>query len=70
MNRIDVKYIEGHAVYVEIECMRKLGQERYADFDERCVMAQNDVYTEGLKYWRAHMMTEPEKNIFVHMKKL
>lgn len=67
---IELKYIEGHSTYVEIECMRRLGQERFADFNERCIMEQGDVYTDGLNYWRAHLRTETDKNIFHHMLKL
>lgn len=68
-NAIELMYLEGHSVYVEIECMTRLGQERFAEFNERCIMAQDDEYSKGLKYWRSHLLTETDKNIFNHMMK-
>ena len=70
MDKLALKYIEGHATYVEIECTRLLGQKMYADFWERNVEAGNDVYAEGLLYWKERLKQESDKNIFKHIKEM
>jgi hypothetical protein len=70
MNRLDLKYIEGHSVFVEIECSRLLGQRVYADFWEKLIEASSDEYGEGLRYWKNRMKHESDKNIFRHIKNM
>ena len=66
-DRLDLMYIEGHSTYVEIECMRKLSQNVYADFWEKRVESSNDEYSRGLLYWRNRLRSESDKNIFHHI---
>lgn len=70
MGRLDKKIIEGHCVYVELECSRLLGQRVYADFWERTIESGSDEYAEGLRYWKKKMRSESNKNIFRHIAKM
>ena len=70
VDKIDLKYLEGHSVYVEIECSRILGQRIYADFMERSVLSGDDVYAWGLQYWKDYLRTESDKNIFHHIQQM
>lgn len=70
MTRLDKKYIEGHCVYVELECSRLLGQRVYADYWERMIESGTDEYSEGLRYWKERMRHESVKNIFRHIAKM
>lgn len=70
INRIDTKFLEGHSTYVEIECLRKLGQTLYANYWEDSVLSRSDVYAEGLKHWKSVLQSSSDKNIFHHMLKL
>lgn len=67
VDNIELKYLEGHSTYVEIECTRRLGQPVYADFWERSVLAGSDEYAQGLRYWKDRLKIESDKNIFHHM---
>lgn len=42
-------YLEGHACYMEVEVMRKLGEEEYADFLERQFEQLDDEYGRGYR---------------------
>ncbi len=65
VSKRELKYIEGHAVYVELECLRKLAQTVYADFMENNLIAGNDdVYCRGYLMWCEKMKNEADKNIF------
>lgn len=70
MTKLDKKFIEGHCVYVELECSRLLGQRVYADFWERMIESGKDEYSEGLRYWKERMKHESVKNIFQHIAKM
>ena len=70
MTKLDKKFIEGHCVYVELECSRLLGQRVYADFWERMIESGKDEYSEGLRYWKERMKHESVKNIFRHIAKM
>jgi len=70
MKRLDLKYIEGHSTYVEIQCTRALGDTVYADFWESNVETRNDPYGEGYRYWKRRMRQESDKNIFHHIRHL
>ena len=65
MDKLGIQIIEGHSTFVEIECLRKLGQSIYADFWEKTVLNRNDDYSKGLQYWKSLMQSESDKNIFV-----
>ena len=69
-NRLALKYIEGHSTYVEIECTRLMKQSVYANFWEASVLAGDDVYAQGLRYWKDRLKTESDKNVFHHMLQL
>lgn len=69
-DKMDLKYIEGHSTYVEIECSRALGQTVYADFWEKSVLAGSDEYAQGLRYWKDRLRVESDKNIFHHIQKM
>lgn len=45
-------YLEGHAVYMEIDAMRKLGEDEYADFLERQFEMRDDEYGKGYRMMR------------------
>lgn len=64
---VDLKILEGHSSYVEVECMRLLKQNIYADFITKQLNASDDVYGEGFRYWRNYMRLETDKNIFHHI---
>lgn len=70
MLKLGNKIIEGHSTYVEIECLRKLGQSLYADFWEKTVLNRNDEYSEGLRYWKTVIQSDSDKNIFNHVLKM
>ena len=70
MDRLGNKIIEGHSTYVEIECLRTLGQTLYADFWEKTVLNRNDEYAEGLRYWKSVLKSESDRNPFKHILKL
>lgn len=70
MNKIELKYIEGHSSYVEIECLRALKQNVYADFSEINLMHAQDEYGEGYRFWKDYLLLESEKNIFKHIVKM
>lgn len=65
MDKLGIQIIEGHSTFVEIECLRKLGQFIYTDFWEKTVLNRNDDYSKGLQYWKSLMQSESDKNIFV-----
>lgn len=44
-----LKILEGHACYMEVDAMRKLGEDEYADFLVREFMAREDEYGEGYR---------------------
>lgn len=67
MNKVELKYIEGHSSYVEVECLRALKQNVYADFSEMSLMQRQDEYGEGYRFWKDYLMLESEKNIFKHI---
>ena len=69
-DKLDLKYIEGHSTYVEIECTRELGQVVYADFLERSVLSVNNEYSQGLRYWKECIRHEADKNIFHHIQQM
>ncbi len=70
MKHLDLKYIEGHSTYVEIQCTRALGDTVYADFWESNMEDRNDPYGEGYRYWKRRMRQESDKNIFHHICRL
>ncbi|MBQ7545845.1 MAG: hypothetical protein IJT41_02620 [Clostridia bacterium] len=70
IDKMQLYIIEGHAVYVEIECSRLLGQTVYADFWEKCVLLETNEYSKGLRYWTERLMTESDKNIFHHIQNI
>lgn len=63
----NLKYIEGHSSYVEVECLRVLGQNVYADFSERQLLSRDDEYGQGFRFWKECLRIEPDKNIFHHI---
>lgn len=42
-------YLEGHACYMEVDIMRKLGEEEYAGFLDRQFEQRNDEYGQGYR---------------------
>lgn len=70
MDKLGDQIIEGHSTFVEIECLRKLGQSLYADFWKKTVLNRNDDYSKGLQYWTSLLQSESDKNIFNHMLKM
>ena len=44
-----LKILEGHASYMEVDAMRKLGEDEYADYLEAQLMLRNDEYGEGFR---------------------
>ncbi len=61
--------IEGHASYVEVECLKVLKQRNYAGFMDKNLMAspQEDPYGAGYRYWKSRLVNEEDKNIFHHI---
>ena len=73
MNKLSNKIIEGHSTFVEIQCLRRIGQTIYAEYWEKSVLSRTDDYAEGLRYWQSLIDPDdpdPEKNIFHQMLKL
>lgn len=68
VNKVGLKYIEGHASYVEVECLRLLKQSTYADFLENSLIASSSEYGEGYRFWKDYLALESDKNIFKHIK--
>ena len=54
-NRIRLLLVEGHAVYMEIETMRKMHEEAYADRIHAASMARNDEYGIGYRMLRGYI---------------
>lgn len=63
----NLKYIEGHSSYVEVECLRVLGQNMYADFSGQQLLLRDDEYGQGFRFWKECLRIEPDKNIFHHI---
>ena len=42
-------YLEGHACYMEVDIMRKLGEEEYAEFLDRQFEQRDDEYGQGYR---------------------
>ncbi len=70
VNKTELKYIEGHSSYVEVECLRLLKQSTYADFLENCLLVDNSVYGDGYRFWKEYLATESDKNIFKNIKEM
>lgn len=67
MNDIPLQYLEGHTSYVEVECTRLLKQPIYAEFMDTQLMAAQDEYGIGYRFWKDHLRNQSDKNIFHHM---
>lgn len=67
INNAELKYIEGHSSYVEVECLRSIQQSTYADFLENNLLTDESVYGEGFRFWKAYISDENDKNIFHHV---
>ena len=65
---IELYKLEGHTSYVEVECMRLLGQNAYAEFMHSGLMLADDEYGKGYRLWTDYLRGESNKNLFVHMK--
>lgn len=70
VNKIELKYLEGHSSYVEVECLRLLKQTVYADFLENNLLADQSEYGEGYRFWKQYLATESDKNIFNNIKEM
>lgn len=68
IGKIDLKYLEGHASYVEVECLRLLKQSIYADFLENSLIVSQSEYGTGYRFWKEYLATESDKNIFKNIK--
>ncbi|MBQ6628915.1 MAG: hypothetical protein IJH65_08875 [Methanobrevibacter sp.] len=59
LNRLDpeerLRYLEGHAVYMEIDVLKKLGEEEYAAYVERTLMTLNTVYGDGYRMLKEYL---------------
>ena len=42
-------YLEGHACYMEVDVMKKLGEEEYAEFLDRQFKQRKDEYGRGYR---------------------
>lgn len=69
-----LEIVEGHAKYVEIETLRKLREERYADYQEKCLPLiegnSENPYYKGYYRVKALIENSTEKNVFRVIKKL
>ena len=69
-----LEIVEGHAKYVEIETLRKLREERYADYQEKCLPLiegnSENPYYKGYYRVKALIENNTEKNVFKIIKKL
>lgn len=54
-------FLEGHSSYMEVDAMKKLGEEEYADFIERQLMLREDEYGAGYRMLKEYLETEAEK---------
>ena len=66
---IPLHFLEGHTSYVEVECMRLLRQGVYADFIEASLIAAQNEYGTGYRFWKETLRDDNDKNIFRHMRK-
>jgi hypothetical protein len=70
MGKLTLEQIEGHSSYVEVELMRENGSFVYADSIENSLMARDDEYGKGFKYYKAKLKDEPPFVIFKFVKTL
>ena len=70
INDFDLKYLEGHSSYVEIESMRIMKQGIYADTMASSLEKEDSVYGRGYRFWVDYIRAENEKNIFKLIKSI
>lgn len=70
VKNIELKYIEGHTAYVEVECLRLMKQNAFADFYEDALLLDQTVYGEGYRFWKNYLCHENNKNIFTNIKEM
>lgn len=54
-------FLEGHASYMEVDAMRKLGEVEYANHIERELMARDDEYGQGYRMLKDYLEEEEKK---------
>lgn len=59
-NRIRLLLMEGHAVYMEIETMRKMHEEAFADRMHNISMLRSDEYGVGYRMLRSYIVSQGE----------
>lgn len=57
----DKLFLEGHASYMEVDAMRKLGEGEYADHLEEILMMRDDEYGEGYRMLKDYLEAEEKK---------
>ncbi len=70
VKKYELKHLEGHSSYVEVECMRLMKQNSYAEFMAKSLLASNNEYGEGYRFWISYLQFETEKNIFKSIKEM
>jgi hypothetical protein len=64
LSKLELEQIEGHASWVEVDYMKKIGEERYSKMTHKNLLERNDEYGKGYKKLMSIMDSEVDMSPF------